>query len=178
MSTVHEDKQLIQRAQDNPEEFAALYNKYVDRIFQYVFYKTGQHRDTAEDLTAEVFLRAMRNLEKFKWQGHPYSSYLYQVARSVCQEQYARLEKATVDIENIVIQDESPGGGNTGELNAELRMLWDFINALDPPLPEMFQLRYIEDLPFDEIAVIVGKKPGAVRTALSRATKKLQAAYT
>lgn len=177
MSQEHEDKQLIERAQANPEEYAALYSKYVDRIFQYIYYKTGQHRDTAEDLTAEVFLRAMRNLEKFTWQGHPYSSYLYQIARSVCQEQYARSEKATVDIEDLVLKDESPGGGNTGEMTAELRMLWDHINALDPPLPEIFQLRYIEDLPFDEIGIIVGKKAGAVRTALSRATKKLQEAY-
>lgn len=175
MAAEHEDKQLVSLAQQNPEHFAALYTKYVDRIFQYIYYKTGQHRDTAEDLTAEVFTRCLKNIGNFEWQGYPYSSYIYQVARSVCMEQYAANEKSTVDIEDVIV---AGSNGERATLQAELHMLWERVNELDPPLPEIFELRYIEDLPYEEIAEIVGKKPGAVRTSVSRALKKLQESYS
>lgn len=174
MTAEHEDKQLVEQAQQHPEHFAALYTKYVDRIFQYIYYKTGQHQDTAEDLTAEVFTRCLKNIAHFEWQGYPYSSYIYQVARSVCIEQYAQNEKQTVDIEEVII---SGGSGENAALQTELHILWERVNELDPPLPEIFELRYIEDLPYEEIAVIIGKKPGAVRTSVSRALKKLQESY-
>lgn len=90
MAKQHEDKALVEAAQHNTEAFAALYSKYVDKIYNYIYYRVNAHATTAEDLTAEVFMRALRRLPDFEWQGHPYSSYLYQIACSVISEQYKK----------------------------------------------------------------------------------------
>lgn len=169
----HEDQQLIVNAQQDSEAFRALYSKYVDQIFQFVYYRVGNHRETAQDLTAEVFTRALKQLPKFQWQGYPYSAYLYRVARSVCQEQY-RKEKPTEDIEETVIADTESTDAQT---EADLKLLWQRIGEQGPLVQQVFELRYLEDQSYDEIAQIVGKSPGAIRTLVSRTIDRLQDSY-
>lgn len=167
--TAHEDKQLVVDAQADSQAFAQLYTKYVDKIFQFIYYRVGQDREQAMDLTAEVFTRGLQNIHRFEWQGYPYSAYLYRIARSICQEHYKK--PAPDSIEEIVISDEKT---ESPIQNADVRLVWEQINQLPDDIREIFELRYIEDLSFEQIAEVVGKKPGAIRTALSRATKKLQ----
>jgi RNA polymerase sigma-70 factor (ECF subfamily) len=169
----HEDYQLITNAQQDPEAFRELYNKYVDQIFQFVYYRVGSHREEAQDITAEVFTRALKLLPKFKWQGFPYSAYLYRVARSVCQEYY-RKEKPTEGIADTVIVDTKSMGSET---QADLQLLWKRIQKYGPDIVQIFELRYLEDRSYEEIAAIVGKSPGTIRTAVSRTIDKLQASY-
>ncbi|MFH0819298.1 MAG: sigma-70 family RNA polymerase sigma factor [Patescibacteria group bacterium] len=146
------DEQLISAAQANSEAFAELYNKYVDKIFRYIYYHTNRDKDTAEDLTTEVFTRALKALPKFKWQGHPYSSYLYQVARTVCQDFYGH--KQHINIDNV---EYKLGENETLSKKSDLLILWERIKQMKPPIPEVFELRYLEDLPYEEISKIVGK---------------------
>lgn len=176
MADQHEDKALIEAAQHNTEAFAALYSKYVDKIYNYIYYRVNAHATTAEDLTAEVFMRALRRLLDFEWQGHPYSSYLYQVARSVISEQYKKNERQAVDLESVVPSDDG-SGENTIIAQADIQFVWETISDYPPPIPEIFELRFLEGLSFDEIATIVGKKPGAVRTAVSRTIAKIKKVY-
>lgn len=168
----HEDKELVLKAQKSPEAFSALYEKYVEKIYSYIYYKTGQNVELAEDLTAEVFTRSLKNIGNFVWQGHPYSSYLYMVARSICIEQYKKEE--LVDIESIAVEGDD---GGDSQQSAELRLLWEKIAEMSPYVQEICHLRFVQDLSFDEIAEIVDKKPGAVRTAISRTIATLQQAY-
>lgn len=169
---LHEDQALIERAQQQPDAFAALYEKYVNRIFQFIYYRTGSHQEVAEDLTAEVFTRALKNMATFTWQGYPYSAYLYSVARSVCQDHYA--QHATEDIETVVVKDERSFSAQT---QADITLLWERLREFPPDVQEIFELRYLEDLSYDEIAHVVNKKPGAIRTLVSRTIDKLQHTY-
>lgn len=167
-----EDKQLIENAKKDVQFFGALYSKYIDKIYQYIYYRVNNDKETALDLAAEVFTRALKNLPNFKWQGYPYSAYLYQVARSVCCEHYG--EKTTINIDDIAIQDEK---NVTSEQKADLHILWEEINLLKPPLPEIFEMHFVEGLTYDEIAQVINKKPGAIRTAISRAIANLKQTY-
>ena len=130
------------------------------------------YKDAAFDLSAEVFTRALKNLPNFKWQGFPYSAYLYRTARSVCQEHYG--QKKEINIEEITIKDDSDV---TIPEKTDLLLLWEEINKLKPPLPEIFELHYLEGLTYDEIAETVNMKSGAIRTAISRAISNLQKQY-
>jgi len=77
------DETMILAAQRDSAEFRALYDKYVDKIFQFIYYRMNHDRSQAYDLTAEVFTRALQHISTFKWQGYPYSSYLYKIARFI-----------------------------------------------------------------------------------------------
>lgn len=169
---MHEDQQLIERAQAHPDHFADLYEKYVEKIFSFIYYRTGQDRQLAQDLTADTFTRALQALPKFEWQGYPYSTYLYTVARSVCAKYYK--QKVTVDIDTLQIASDDDVSQNT---SAEALLLWEHVATLPEDIQELLQLRFIRDLSYDDIAVIVGKNPGAIRTAISRAIKKIQLSY-
>jgi RNA polymerase sigma factor (sigma-70 family) len=73
---------LIRRAKEDPEAFGVLYERYVDKIYNYIYYRTGNVHD-AEDLTSRVFFRALRNLERYEDQGVPFSAWLYRIAHNL-----------------------------------------------------------------------------------------------
>lgn len=175
MNAAERDLELIAKAQKNANEFRTLYDLYVDQIYRFIYYRVSQHQETAEDLTSEVFAKALHALPKFRDQGYAYSTYLYQVARSVCADYY-RKHKEVDDIEEVEVSD-----GSFARINIEnatdSTFLWEKIAELPVTLQEMVRLRYIEDLSHEEIGKIVGKSPGAVRTALSRAIDQLHDMY-
>lgn len=169
----HHDKQLIEAAQQDSAAFVELYEKYVDAIFQFVYYRVGNNHDTAQDLTQEVFIRAFKLLPKFQWQGYPYSAYLYRIARTLCIDYYSEQKHEDLEeAENNIILD-----SHTVE-QTDIQLLWDSIQAqCKPDVIEMLQLRYIHDLSYEEIGVMLNKKPGAIRTRVSRALTSLQETY-
>lgn len=168
----HEDQSLILAAQQDPNAFAPLYQKYVDRLFQFIYYRVGQNRELAEDCTAEVFTRAFARITEFEWRGYPYSAYLYSIARSICQVQYKK--QPTVNLEDVVIVDEKY---RSVIVQADVQLLWQAIRTLSPEVQEVMELRFLDDLSYDEIGEIVGKKAGAIRTQVSRTIDSLQAIY-
>ncbi len=173
MNEAHEDQQLILAAQQDPQAFAVLYEKYIDRMYQFLYFRTGQNPETAEDMTAELFTRAFTQLSRFSWQGYPYSAYLYQVARSLCVDYY-RKHAIVVDVDALELQDDR---SDTVMTQMDIQLLWKKIGVLPKSVQEMLELRYIEDLSFEEIGHILGKKSGAIRTAVSRAIDRLQKEY-
>ena len=82
MSDEFDEKALIQRAKTNKDAFGQLYEIYYKRIYNYVYYRTGNVED-AEDLTARIFMRAMRHIERYQDQGVPFSAWLYRIAHNL-----------------------------------------------------------------------------------------------
>lgn len=167
------DQELIRAAQEDPNAFAALYEKYVDRIFQFIYYRVGNQQDVAEDLTAEAFTRALKTLSEFQWQGYPYSAYLYTVARSLCREWYTR-NRPVESIDEVIVKDPQ---SLTAVTQADIALLWEKVRELPEDVQELLRLRYVEDLSYDDIAGLVNKKTGAIRTSISRAIDRLQELY-
>ncbi|PIW36587.1 MAG: hypothetical protein COW24_04480 [Candidatus Kerfeldbacteria bacterium CG15_BIG_FIL_POST_REV_8_21_14_020_45_12] len=175
-ATTDNDQELIVAAQRNREAYALLYDKYFDQIYRYIFFRVDKNEDTTADLTAEVFARGMQYLPTYQWQGHPYSAYLYQVARSILSEEYGRQSKFSIsDISDIEIIDVKSGENILTQTDVQL--LWQAIITYPEPIPEVFELRYLEDKSYDEIAEIIGKRPGTIRTLVSRTLKQLQKSY-
>src|SRR5919201_2442451 len=79
---VESEPQLVERAKRDPDAFGALYEKYVDRIYSYVYYRTGDARE-AEDLTARVFYRALTHIPEFNQRGAPFVAWLYRIAHNL-----------------------------------------------------------------------------------------------
>lgn len=166
------DEQLIVAAQHDSEAFGVLYQKYVHKIYSFILYRVNQQVDIAEDLTAEVFTRALGTLNRFQWQGYPYSTYLYQVARSICLDYYKKPTMINVD--------EIEVSGTTAtdlSMQVDVRLLWEKISRFDVEIQEIFSLRFLQGLSYEIIGEILQKKPGAIRTIVSRTITKLQAEY-
>ena len=76
------DSALIARAKEDPEAFGLLYERYVGNIYNYIYYRTGNHHD-AEDLTARTFFRALKHVSRYVDRGAPFSAWLYRIAHNL-----------------------------------------------------------------------------------------------
>ena len=168
---------LVTRAQSGDgEAFGALYDQYVDMVYRYVLHRVGD-RQVAEDLTSETFLRALRRLSSFTWQGRDIGAWFVTIARNLVADHYKssryRLELTTDD----VAQSGAPPvvEGPEGEVLASLEnaVLLDAVRRLGPEQQECVALRFLQGLSVQETALVMGKNDGAVKALQYRAVKAL-----
>ncbi|WP_395109115.1 sigma-70 family RNA polymerase sigma factor [Actinomadura sp. SCN-SB] len=173
----HEDalRELVLRARDgDAEAFGGLYDHYVDLVYRYVYYRVGSHPLT-EDLTSETFLRALRRMPSFSWQGKDFGAWLVTIARNLVADHFKsgryRLEICT---------DELLEGGRAEEgpervvLDAMThRALLEAVRRLGSEQQECVVLRFLHGLSVAETALIMGKKAGAIKALQYRAVRSL-----
>jgi RNA polymerase sigma-70 factor (ECF subfamily) len=167
--------QLVDLAKSgDTEAFALLYDRYIDTIYRYVYYRVGS-RQLAEDLTSETFLRALRRISTFTWQGRDFGAWLVTIARNLVADHFKssrfRLEVTTSEIIDSDDVEESPEGAvmeaftNTALLQA--------VKRLNPQQQECLVLRFLQGLSVAETARIMGKNEGAIKTLQYRAVRAL-----
>jgi len=164
-----EDIILIEKAKQEPAEYEALYKKYVQKIFNYFWYRVGHQVQVAEDLTQETFLRAFRSLPNFHLRSYSYYSYLLTIAHNVLVNYYRKPQPIPLESVGEVPQE------IIQEINKKETAvsLWRAIQQLSQTEKDILLLRYQKDLSIKEIARIVGKSENAVKLVLSRVRKKL-----
>jgi len=150
--------------------FLKYYNRYKDKIFNYFWYRVNFNRHQAEDLTADVFLRAFNNFDNFD-QARPFQPWIFTLARN-CLINYYRTANREVSLDacQILNNDELP------KISAKLESerIVEKIKRLEPYHREVLLLKYIDGLSNAEIAQVLNKEEGAVRTQLSRALNQLR----
>ena len=172
------ENQYISQAQKGDKEaFGSLYDHYLPKIYRYVLFKVSRTEE-AEDLVHEVFLSAWQNIGGYKERGFPFSSWLYQIARNAVIDFY-RTSKKNVQIE-MVSEDLlkiNPAGPEIMDINLEIGRLKGAIKFLKPEYQDVLIMRFIEELPHEEVAATLGKSQGAVRIIQHRALKELKSIY-
>ena len=94
----NEVSDLVRKAQEGDQSsFALLYERFFDQIFRYVSFKTGSPTE-AEDITGEVFVRMIESIHRFKWQGHPFSSWLFRIAHNLIVDYFRKKGKKALEI--------------------------------------------------------------------------------
>lgn len=170
---------LVDRAQGGDgAAFAALYDRYVDQTFGYV-YRRVQHRQTAEDLTSDVFLRAFRRLDTFEWQGVDLGAWIMTIARNRVHDHFKsarfRMERST----DQTPEDPTPGVDDDPERVAMgrdmARALGRALENLSDDHREVIELRFVHDRSVAETAQIMGRTVGATKALQYRALKALAA---
>ncbi len=168
---------LVNRAKTgDTEAFAQLYDRYVDTIHRYVYYRVGS-RQLAEDLTSETFLRALRRIETFTWQGRDFGAWLVTIARNLVADHFKssrfRLEVTTAEMVDSDSVEDSP----EGEVMAAFTntALLEAVQRLNPQQQECLVLRFLQGLSVAETARIMGKNDGAIKTLQYRAIRALAA---
>lgn len=172
---LEDEKNLIKQAKKGEESaFGRLYDHYIGPIYRFVLVKVGSKAE-AEDLTHDVFLSAWQNLKGYKHQGHPFSSWLYQIARNRVIDHY-RTRKANVSIEDTDEELFKVVGVVENRLETTLTMekIRSAMVKLSPDQQDVIMMRFVEDLSNEEIAEALGKSEGAIRLLQFRAIQNLK----
>ena len=163
-----EERLLIEAAQRDPARFADLYDLHFDRIYAYVSRRVGVREET-EDLVSEVFHKALANLRRFKWQGAPFSAWLYRIAANEIADRFERLGR-----ERAI---ETPG--DVEEADQEEAQDRSKLFALVRQLPEdqrrVLELRFMEEKSTHEVAEMLGRSEGAIKQLQFRGLERLRA---
>ena len=154
----------------NPEAFSYLYEQNVTRIYNYIFYRIGSEVE-AEDLTSRVFHRAFGHVNTYVEKGIPFSAWLYRIAHNLIanwhRDTHRRREVSLEEQLDLPIHGDLPE--RTVEHNQETEMLLKAIRRLSSDRQQLILLKYLEDLPNGEIAVIMSRTEGAIKSLYHRA---------
>jgi len=178
MENDDEAERLAARSRDGDREaFGRLYDLYSRRIYSYLFYRSLD-RDCAEDLCGAVFLRVLEGLGGFRPELGSFSRWIYGIARNALRDHYRSLARAASLGEACELWDLPDAGGH--EIEAENRDLWERLKphlaALSSEQREIIVLRTWDEMPYKDIAQLLGKTEGACKMAFARAISSLRAA--
>ncbi|GAA2758708.1 sigma-70 family RNA polymerase sigma factor [Actinopolymorpha rutila] len=166
---------LVELAQNgDAEAFGQLYDHYVPSVYRYVYYRVGTHA-LAEDLTSETFLRALRSLGSFRWQGRDFGAWLVTIARNLVTDHFKsgrfRLEVATGEI----LDSDSVTAGPEDDVLTRLtnEALVEALRQLGQDQQECLVMRFLNGMSVAETAQSLGKSEGAVKQLQLRAVRNL-----
>ncbi|WP_049559455.1 sigma-70 family RNA polymerase sigma factor [Nonomuraea sp. SBT364] len=157
------------------DAFGTLYDRYVDLVYRYIYFRVGSH-PLAEDLTSETFLRALRRIADFTWQGRDFGAWLVTIARNLVTDHFKsgryRLEVPTGEILDVPLD-----GSHIPENAVVTAIINDrvlhAVRDLNPEQQECVVLRFLHGLSLAETALIMGKKSGAIKALQFRAIRAL-----
>ncbi|HUY08702.1 MAG TPA: sigma-70 family RNA polymerase sigma factor [Candidatus Dormibacteraeota bacterium] len=164
------EQRLIARAQAEPEAFGELYDHYFPQIYRYVASRV-RSAELAEDITSEVFFKALRALGRYRPSGHPFSAWLYQIAINTITDHYRSRKRGEDSLESgpELASDGAAVDDQVAE-RLELDQIWQAIDRLPAQQRTAMTLKYSEDLPLAEIGHIMGKSEGAIKLLVFRGT--------
>jgi len=162
-----DERLLIEAAQKDASRFADLYEANFNRVYAFVSRRVG-NRQEAQDLTSEVFHKALANLKRFEWRGAPFAAWLYRMAANAVADHYQ--EKAREgEFPTEEISDDAMA-------DAERRAsLGQCVDRLPKDQRRVIVMRFVEQRSIREIAEDLGKSEGAIKQLQWRAMQNLRA---
>ncbi|MBK7669617.1 MAG: sigma-70 family RNA polymerase sigma factor [Sphingobacteriaceae bacterium] len=176
-SQLQDEQLIIEAAKLNPEHFGPIYDKYYKQIFGYV-YQRMDCKDTAFDVTSQVFLKALTNLNRYEFKGVPFASWLFRIAHSEVMQLFRdqknkRAINADVgDLKNIYEEVQEPF------FEEYLPALQHMIKELPEDDLHMIEMRFFEQRPFKEIAEILNITENNAKVRMYRILERLKKTIT
>lgn len=170
---IRAEQEVVARSKKDPKAFGALYEKYFDRIFHFIYRQTDDE-DVAGDLTSQTFVNALNSLHRFEFRGIPFSAWLYKIATNEVNKHYRRNKgKKIFSIEELKVKElvERTEEGWDEELIAKLI---EFMKDLPTDMLQVLELRFFEDKDFSEIAFILDITESGAKMRTYRALDKLR----
>lgn len=162
---MQDERSLVRRAQQQDKEaFAELYEAYFDKIYRYIVLKIGD-RTEAEDMTQQVFLKALKSLPSYKWKDVPFSAWLYRIAHNQMVDHFRKSsrQQSCELTEEIIPDDPDDNPQHQTELKVDIQNLVKAARQLTKAQQEVIALRFSSDLPVAEVARLMGRSEGAIK---------------
>lgn len=163
-----DDEILTLASQGDRDAFGMLYERYIDRIYNYVYYRTGNVAD-AEDLTARVFQRAMNHIASYTDRGVPFSAWLYRIAHNLVANWHrdrSRKQEISLSDAPLIARGDAPESSLVQ--NQQQEALLSLIRSLPSERQTLLILKFVEHLSNAEIGEIMGRSEGAVKSLYHR----------
>ncbi len=166
---------LVELARDgDAEAFGQLYDHYMSGVFRFIYYRVGS-RQLAEDLTSETFVRGLRAIQRFTWQGKDFGAWLTTIARNLIADHFkssrSRLEIISDDVPEGRVMARSTEEEVLSLISNE--MLFDAVNSLPSEQRDCILMRFIQGMSIAETAAALKRSEGAVKQLQLRAVRSL-----
>ncbi|MEN6572396.1 MAG: sigma-70 family RNA polymerase sigma factor [Anaerolineaceae bacterium] len=172
---LNEDNAVVRASQGDSDAFSLLYELNVNRIYNYVFYRVGSEAD-AEDITSRVFYRAFGHISNYVEKGVPFSAWLYRIAHNLIanwhRDNFRRNEVSLDERVDLPQRIEPPE--RSLEQTQEIEMLLRGIRALSDDRQQLLVLKFTEHLSNAEIAMIMKRSEGAIKSLYHRSLVALK----
>jgi len=167
---------LVEQAKQDPEAFGELYERNVDRIYHYIYYRIGNAED-AEDLTARTFYQALDNIHRYVEKGVPFIAWLYRIAHNLVANYHrarGRWKVASLDeLEISAPPAERPD--RAAETDERLRALWSAIYRQPEERQRLLIMKFADRLSNQEIGRLMGRTESSIKSLYFRTLKSLRA---
>ncbi|HSS10524.1 MAG TPA: sigma-70 family RNA polymerase sigma factor [Acidimicrobiales bacterium] len=172
-----EESLLVERAKVDAHAFGMLYDRHVDGVYRFV-YSRLRNRQAAEDVTSDVFVKALRALGRFEVSGRPFKAWLYQIASNATID-HVRALRLSIDLgEASRLASAGAGPEEMALGRVEQSRVWALVGDLPPAQQTALALRLGEDMSTMDIAYVMGKSEGAVKVLVHRGLASLRARLT
>jgi RNA polymerase sigma-70 factor (ECF subfamily) len=170
-----DEEQLVEQAKTDPEAFGKLYELYVEKIYNYVYYRIGNHHD-AEDLTAKTFHRALNHIPNYNHKGVPFAAWLYRIAHNLVANWHRdHKRRQVVALEQVTLSsDRQEMPHHAAEQTNERELLLAAIQKLPPERQELLTLKFVERMSNAEIGQVMGRSEGAIKSLYHRTLVSLK----
>jgi RNA polymerase sigma-70 factor (ECF subfamily) len=170
-----DERVLVQAAQSDPAKFDALYELHFERVYCFIARRV-RDRATAEDVTSEVFHKALANLPSYEWRGVPFSAWLFRIAANAIADQFKRASRERPAANDSRSADEhaDPSSTNLEAIDDHAR-LFRLVDQLPVVQQRVIRERFVEQRTIREIAARLKKTQGAVKQLQFRALQTLRA---
>ena len=170
---IREEYSILERSKRNNKAFGALYEKYFERIFNFIYRQTDDE-DLTADLCSQTFLNALKNVDKFEYRGVPVSAWFYRIASNEVNKHYRKIKRDKVfSLEEVKVKELVQMGEDDWSEELIQKML-EYLKDLPVDMLEVLELRFFEDKDFKEIAFILGITESGAKMRTYRALDRLR----
>jgi RNA polymerase sigma-70 factor (ECF subfamily) len=180
-----EERRLVEAAQRDVARFAELYEYYFESVYAYVARRV-RDRSQSEDLTADVFRKALQSLPRFKWTGAPFAAWLFRIASNLIVDRAKRDARARDPGSSTAGVTPASGGRSSATHSQQIDLedcerraqLFRLVDQLAEEQRRVLLMRFVEDRSIREIAGQMGRSEGAIKQLQFRALEKLREKFT
>src|SRR5213596_4175143 len=168
-------RRLVDFAQKGDREaLEALYLLHFDRVYSYLHLSVGNRHD-AEDLTTQTFLKMLESIKRFRWRSAPFSAWLFRIAHNLAMDHFRATRRWQPEEEVPEPEGESEPSAEAAALQSIGRQsMLELIEGLSGEQQQVLTLKFVFNLPNAEVATIIGKTEGAIKSLQHRALVSLQ----
>ena len=179
------EQQLIEQAKRDPVAFGSLFDHYYPQIMRYVMRRVADP-STAQDIVAETFLKAYQNIQYFRWKGISISAWFYKIATNELRMYFRKQQYPPVSLDSLIettgfepisdqdLAEEQMAAQEVLERQVQYRQAHEIMTKLPLKYQEVLTLRFVEKQKLADIASILDKREGTVKSLLSRGLKQLR----